>query len=76
LIKNIQASWVKLGKKMVQVALRCGANDVGGTLIEESISRSAGAEHGVYMSVEEIRDMIKRVGLIPKERTTLYKILE
>ncbi|CAB3287486.1 5-amino-6-(D-ribitylamino)uracil--L-tyrosine 4-hydroxyphenyl transferase [Methanocaldococcus lauensis] len=76
LIKNIQASWVKLGKKMVQVSLRCGANDVGGTLIEENISRSAGAEHGVYMSVEEIKDMIKRVGLTPKERTTLYKLLE
>ncbi|WP_457613519.1 5-amino-6-(D-ribitylamino)uracil--L-tyrosine 4-hydroxyphenyl transferase CofH [Methanocaldococcus sp.] len=76
ILNNIQASWVKLGKKMVQVALRCGANDVGGTLIEENISKSAGAEHGVYMSVEEIKDMISRVGLIPKERTTLYKILD
>ncbi|ENN96480.1 FO synthase subunit 2 [Methanocaldococcus villosus KIN24-T80] len=75
ILKNIQASWVKLGKKMVQVALRCGANDVGGTLIEENISRSAGSEHGVSLSVKEIREMIERVNLIPKQRDTLYNII-
>ncbi|AEF96831.1 5-amino-6-(D-ribitylamino)uracil--L-tyrosine 4-hydroxyphenyl transferase CofH [Methanotorris igneus] len=75
-IKNIQVSWVKLGQKMAQIALKCGGNDVGGTLMEENISRAAGAEYGVSMSVEEIRNMIERIGRIPKERTTLYKILE
>ncbi|WP_423792674.1 5-amino-6-(D-ribitylamino)uracil--L-tyrosine 4-hydroxyphenyl transferase CofH [Methanocaldococcus indicus] len=75
-LKNIQASWVKLGKKMVQIALRCGANDVGGTLMEENISKSAGVKFREYMSVEEIRNMIKRINLIPKQRTTLYEIIE
>ncbi|HIQ32112.1 MAG TPA: 7,8-didemethyl-8-hydroxy-5-deazariboflavin synthase subunit CofH [Methanothermococcus okinawensis] len=76
LIRNIQVSWVKLGIKMAQVALRCGANDFGGTLIEENISRAAGAQYGVSLSVEEIRDIIREIGRIPKERNTLYEILE
>ncbi|WP_292460275.1 5-amino-6-(D-ribitylamino)uracil--L-tyrosine 4-hydroxyphenyl transferase CofH [Methanothermococcus sp.] len=76
IIKNIQVSWVKLGFKMSQIALKCGANDFGGTLIEENISKSAGAEHGVYVSVNEIKDMILRIGRIPKQRDTVYKILE
>ena len=72
-VDNIQASWVKLGKKLAQFALHCGANDLGGTLMEESISRSAGASHGERISVEELEWMIYGAGRIPKERTTLYR---
>ncbi|WP_457612131.1 5-amino-6-(D-ribitylamino)uracil--L-tyrosine 4-hydroxyphenyl transferase CofH [Methanocaldococcus sp.] len=75
ILKNIQASWVKLGKKLVQVALRSGANDVGGTLIEENISRSAGASLS-HMSVDEIKEMIRQVNLKPVQRDTLYKLIK
>jgi FO synthase subunit 2 len=71
-VDNIQASWVKLGKKLAQFSLHCGANDLGGTLMEESISRSAGASHGEMISVDELEWMIHGAGRIPKERTTLY----
>ncbi len=71
-VDNIQSSWVKLGKKLAQFALHCGANDLGGTLMEESISRSAGANHGEMISVEELEWMIHGAGRIPKERNTLY----
>jgi FO synthase subunit 2 len=71
-VDNIQASWVKLGKKLAQFALHCGANDLGGTLMEESISRSAGASNGEAISVEELEWMIYGAGRIPEERTTLY----
>lgn len=72
-VDNIQASWVKLGKKLAQFALHCGANDLGGTLMEESISRLAGASNGENISVEELEWMIHGAGRIPKERTTLYR---
>lgn len=72
-IKNIQASWVKLGKKLAQSALRCGANDLGGTLMEEKISSSAGGTSGEYMAPEEFRRLIKEIGRIPQQRSTLYK---
>jgi 5-amino-6-(D-ribitylamino)uracil---L-tyrosine 4-hydroxyphenyl transferase len=72
-VDNIQASWVKLGKKLAQFALHCGANDLGGTLMEESISKSAGASNGERITVEELEWMIYGAGRIPKERTTLYK---
>ncbi|MDW5551119.1 5-amino-6-(D-ribitylamino)uracil--L-tyrosine 4-hydroxyphenyl transferase CofH [Methanosarcina sp.] len=72
-VDNIQASWVKLGKKLSQFALSCGANDLGGTLMEESISRLAGAPNGESISVEELEWMIYGAGRVPKERTTLYK---
>jgi 5-amino-6-(D-ribitylamino)uracil---L-tyrosine 4-hydroxyphenyl transferase len=72
-VNNIQASWVKLGKKLAQFALHCGANDLGGTLMEESISRSAGACHGEMITVEELEWMIYGAGRIPQERTTLYR---
>jgi FO synthase subunit 2 len=61
---------------MAQIGLKCGANDFGGTLMEENISKSAGAEHGVYVSVDEIKSMISRIGRIPKERNTVYEFLE
>ncbi|MCQ1537018.1 7,8-didemethyl-8-hydroxy-5-deazariboflavin synthase subunit CofH [Methanosarcina sp. KYL-1] len=72
-VDNIQASWVKLGKKLAQFALHCGVNDLGGTLMEESISKSAGANHGEMISVEELEWMIHGAGRVPKERTTLYR---
>lgn len=71
-VENIQASWVKLGKKLAQFALYCGANDLGGTLMEENISKSAGASNGERILVEELKWMIRGAGRIPKERTTLY----
>ncbi|WP_440947994.1 5-amino-6-(D-ribitylamino)uracil--L-tyrosine 4-hydroxyphenyl transferase CofH [Methanosarcina sp. T3] len=72
-VDNIQASWVKLGKKLAQFSLHCGTNDLGGTLMEESISRSAGACHGEMITVDELEWMIHGAGRIPKERTTLYR---
>jgi len=72
--RNLQASWVKLGKKLAQVMLRLGANDLGGTLMEESISRSAGAEYEM-LSVEEMERLIRDAGLVPKQRDTLYNLL-
>jgi FO synthase subunit 2 len=72
-VDNIQASWVKLGKKLAQFSLHCGANDLGGTLMEESISRSAGACHGDMITVDELEWMIHGAGRVPKERTTLYR---
>ncbi|MFP4654183.1 MAG: 7,8-didemethyl-8-hydroxy-5-deazariboflavin synthase subunit CofH [Methanohalobium sp.] len=74
-INNIQASWVKLGKKLAQIALYYGANDLGGTLIEENISKSAGASEGEYLSADEFKWLIKSAGKTPKQRDTLYKII-
>ncbi|MFX0071031.1 MAG: 7,8-didemethyl-8-hydroxy-5-deazariboflavin synthase subunit CofH [Candidatus Hermodarchaeota archaeon] len=74
-IDNIQTSWVKLGPKFAQVSLNYGANDFSGTLMEENISRSAGAEFGQYLSPEEIVKIIKSAGKQPAERDTLYNIL-
>ncbi|HTX44507.1 MAG TPA: 5-amino-6-(D-ribitylamino)uracil--L-tyrosine 4-hydroxyphenyl transferase CofH [Methanocella sp.] len=70
---NVQASWVKLSPKLAQVALYCGANDVGGTLMVERISRSAGATSGECMSPAELRALILDAGRIPRQRTTLYQ---
>ncbi|BDZ71075.1 5-amino-6-(D-ribitylamino)uracil--L-tyrosine 4-hydroxyphenyl transferase CofH [Methanobacterium petrolearium] len=73
LIPNIQVSWVKLGFKFAQVCLTAGGNDMGGTLGEENISRSAGAQHGVYTPPEHLQYIIRDLGRIPAERDTLYK---
>lgn len=73
LMPNIQVSWVKLGFKFAQVCLTAGGNDLGGTLGEENISRSAGAQHGVYTPPSEIRRIIKDLGRTPAERDTLYQ---
>ena len=75
-IDNIQMSWVKEGQKMSQLLLMWGANDFGGTLINESISTSAGSEHGQLLRPKEIKRMIKEIGRIPAERNTHYKILK
>ncbi len=71
-IKNIQFSWVKMGLKLGQVGLMSGANDFGGTLMEESISQAAGSEHGDSVEVETIERLIREIGRIPYERTTTY----
>lgn len=72
-IKNIQVSWVKLGKKLAQSALDCGANDLGGTLMEEKISKSAGATSGEYMAPAEFERLIREIKRVPKQRDTLYR---
>ena len=71
-IPNIQASWVKEGSRVSQLLLTAGVNDLGGTLINESISTSAGAQHGQLMRPAEFREMIRQAGRIPVERYTTY----
>jgi FO synthase len=71
-ITNIQVSWVKLGREGVAAALRAGVNDLGGTLMNESISRSAGAQHGQEFPPEAMEDLIRSAGRRPRQRTTLY----
>lgn len=73
-IVNLQASWVKEGPKLAQILLNTGANDFMGTLINESISTSAGAIHGQLMRPREMRRLIRDAGRIPAERTTTYQI--
>jgi FO synthase subunit 2 len=73
LLRNIQVSWVKLGFKFAQVCLTAGANDLGGTLGEENISKSAGAEHGVQTTPENFQRIIRNMGRVPAERDTLYR---
>ena len=71
-IPNVQASWVKEGSRMSQLLLTAGVNDLGGTLINESISTAAGAQHGQLMRPAEFRQMIRQAGRIPAERYTTY----
>src|SRR5882762_256759 len=73
-IKNLQVSWVKLGFETSLACLQAGANDFSGTLMEESISKAAGATFGEFVSPEEFRAKIRSIGRIPAERTTTYKI--
>ena len=75
-INNIQVSWVKLNRKLSQLCLQAGANDYGGTLMNENISRLAGATSGEYIAPEEFHERIRELGRIPAERTTLYKIVK
>lgn len=75
-IDNIQMSWVKEGQKMSQLLLMWGANDFGGTLINESISTSAGAQNGQLVKPKTIRRLVREVGRIPAERNTTYQILK
>jgi FO synthase len=74
-IHNVQVSWVKLGVEASQVILRGGANDFGGTLMEETISRMAGAEWGIRMEPHELDDAIRAIGRRPVQRTTTYESL-
>ncbi len=73
LIPNIQVSWVKLGSDGAAACLNAGANDLGGTLMNESISRAAGTEHGQEFSPEQMDVLIASLGRTPRQRTTLYK---
>jgi FO synthase len=72
LITNIQASWPKLGLDGAAAVLRAGANDLGGTLMNESISRAAGAAHGQEMPPEQLEATIRALGRRPRQRTTFY----
>jgi FO synthase len=71
-ITNIQTSWVKLGVAGAQACLEAGANDLGGTLMNESISRAAGAAHGQELAPERMEEAIRAIGRVPRQRTTLY----
>lgn len=72
LIDNLQTSWVKLGTDLAKLSLASGCNDFGGTLMEEQISKSAGADAGEFLPAESIRDLIEQMGRIPAERNTTY----
>jgi FO synthase len=73
LVPNIQASWVKLGPAGVACVLDAGANDCGGTLMNESISRAAGTQHGQEFPPERMEELIRDAGRVPCQRTTLYR---
>ncbi|MBI3646646.1 MAG: radical SAM protein [Acidobacteriales bacterium] len=75
-IHNIQVSWVKLNRKLSQLCLHAGANDYGGTLMEENISREAGATAGQYTSAEDFQSLILEIGRIPAERNTTYSRMQ
>jgi len=72
LIVNIQTSWVKLGPDGVKLALAAGVNDLGGTLMNESISRAAGTEHGQELPPEDMETLIRSLGRVPRQRNTIY----
>jgi FO synthase len=71
-IRNIQTSWVKMGPEGAAACLRAGANDLGGTLMNESITRAAGATHGQEFAPEQMEELIASIGRQPRQRTTLY----
>lgn len=71
-IHNVQVSWVKLNRGLSQLCLQAGANDYGGTLMEENISREAGATAGQYTSPQEFQELIRQIGRVPAERNTTY----
>jgi 7,8-didemethyl-8-hydroxy-5-deazariboflavin synthase CofH subunit len=73
--RNIQASWVKEGPKLCQILLTVGANDLGGTLINESISTSAGAQYGQLVPPGELKRLIRDAGRVPAQRDTVYNIV-
>ncbi|HET7484162.1 MAG TPA: 5-amino-6-(D-ribitylamino)uracil--L-tyrosine 4-hydroxyphenyl transferase CofH [Solirubrobacterales bacterium] len=75
-VPNLQASWVKMGLDAATEALRWGVNDLGGTLMEENISRMAGSQHGVRLEPEQLIDAARAGGREPAQRTTLYEIIE
>ena len=73
-IPNIQVSWVKMGAEGAKLALQAGANDLGGTLMNENISRAAGADHGQELTAEAMEALIRSIGRVPRRRTTLYGV--
>jgi 7,8-didemethyl-8-hydroxy-5-deazariboflavin synthase CofH subunit len=74
-INHVQVSWVKMGRRVCQYCLQGGADDFGGTLMEESISRLAGSEEGENMEPEAFQSLIREIGRVPAQRSTTYKIL-
>jgi FO synthase len=72
-ITNIQVSWVKLGPEGIRHCLSAGVNDLGGTLMDETISRSAGASHGQEMTPQMMEATIRSAGRVPRQRDTLYR---
>lgn len=74
-IANVQVSWVKQGPSLAAQCLAAGANDFGGTLMNESISTAAGADHGHFLAPQEMRRWIRAAGRMPAERSTTYRIL-
>jgi FO synthase len=72
-ITNIQVSWVKMGREGVKACLQAGANDLGGTLMNESITRAAGGEFGQELPPAQMEEIIHSIDRIPFQRTTLYK---
>jgi FO synthase len=76
LIPNIQASWVKLGLEGGARLLQAGCNDLGGTLMNESISRASGAAHGQLATPEELETAIRRMDRVPARRNTVYERIE
>ena len=72
LIDNIQTSWVKLGPAGSHQMLQAGVNDLGGTLMDENISRAAGADHGQMMEEDDFRTLVEPLGRTLEQRTTLY----
>jgi FO synthase len=75
-VTNLQASWVKMGLEGATEALRWGVNDLGGTLMEENISRMAGSQHGVKLEIDDLVAAARKAGRTPAQRTTLYEIVE
>jgi FO synthase len=75
-IPNLQASWVKMGLGAATESLRWGVNDLGGTLMEESISRMAGSQHGSRLEPGDLIAAARRAGRTPAQRNTLYEVLE
>jgi len=75
-IPNLQASWVKMGLDAATESLRWGVNDLGGTLMEENISRMAGSKHGVRLEPDQLIEAARRAGRTPAQRTTLYEVVE
>ena len=73
LVTNIQVSWVKMGPEGAARCLNAGANDLGGTLMNESISRAAGTQHGQELPPEAMDALIRSIGRVPQQRDTLYR---
>ncbi len=71
-INHVQVSWVKLSREITEQCLQCGANDFGGTLMEENISRLAGSTAGQYVSPDEFDERIRALGRTPAQRNTTY----
>jgi FO synthase len=75
-VRNLQASWVKMGLDAATESLRWGVNDLGGTLMEESISRMAGSQHGSMLEPDDLIGAARAAGRPAAQRDTLYRVLQ